>query len=108
MKKATVIIPAYNDFEWLNKQLVEVVGDFEIIIIDNSERPLYQNPPFGTTYLHGFRYVLNGFAKQLRMCPSMMRELGWQYATTDMVIFVPVGTTLRKGWFEKYKATGKF
>jgi hypothetical protein len=108
LKKATVVIYVLDDFERLNKLLAKLVGDFEIIIVDDSAKPLYQSPPYGSTYIHGFRFVLNGFAKRLHVCPQMVTTLGYEYATTGKVIFMYSFTELKDGWFDRYQATGKF
>jgi len=106
MKEATVVIPVHNDFEKLQKVLAQLIGDFEIIVIDTSDRPVYQNPPMGMVYLHGFRYVLNGFAKHLHVCPSMEKELGFEHATSSPVIFMTTDTVLKPGWLQRFKAVG--
>ena len=106
MKEASIVIVVRNDNEKFQKVMAQLVGDFEIIVIDTSDRPIYQNPPSGMVYLHGFRYVLDGFAKQLRVCPSMEKELALKYATVTPVIFMTTDTVLKPGWLQRFKTTG--
>lgn len=104
MKDASIVIPAFRDYEKLQKLIAGLVGNFEVIVVDNSEQPLYQNPPsYITKYLHGFHYVLDGFVKQYQIGYLAAREIGYQHATCDPVILMDTDLVLPEGWFKELK-----